>query len=103
MIFRDCGQEFDRFVIKRDTQGMDALILSLIPSRIWERVESVAAEVWALPHTDIIDVERVLDICKSFDSVIWGPDLKEKIEFQEVFDFWTGKSSQEKKLFFSRT
>jgi FkbM family methyltransferase len=101
--FRDFGQEFDRFVIKYDTQGMDALILSLIPSRIWERVQRVAVEVWALPHTDISGVERVLDMCKNFGSVSWGPELKEKIEFQEVFDFWTGKSSEEKNLFLSRT
>ena len=101
--FRDFGKEFDRFVIKCDTQGMDALILSLIPSRIWERVQRIAVEVWALPHTDKSDVERVLNMCADFGSVSWDPDLKEKIEFQEVFDFWTGKSSQEKNLFLSRT
>ena len=101
--FRDFGKEFDRFVIKSDTQGMDALILSLVPPRIWERVQRAAVEVWALPNTDTSDVERVLDVWRSFDSVSWGPDLKDKIGFQEVFDFWTGKSSHEKNLFLSRT
>jgi hypothetical protein len=70
---------------------------------MWAGVERAALEVWALPHTDRRDVERVLNRCADFGSLSWDPDLKEKIEFQEVFDFWTGKSSKEKNLFLSRT
>lgn len=100
--FRGFGKEFDRLVIKCDTQGMDALILSLIPPKIWEKVERLAVEVWALPHTSELDVGRVLKMCQHFDSVSWSPGLTEEIDIQEVFDFWTSKSSQERNLFLSR-
>jgi FkbM family methyltransferase len=35
---------FEKFVIKCDTQGMDALILSRFPKRIWENCESAVIE-----------------------------------------------------------
>ena len=42
--------EFDYYVIKCDTQGMDALILSRLSNRVWENCVSAVVEVWALPR-----------------------------------------------------
>ena len=90
-------------MIKCDTKGLDAHTLSLIPQGILESFQRVTAEVLALPHTNESGVERVLNRWKDFDSVSWGPNLEEKNELQEVFDFWTGKSSLERYLFLNRT
>jgi FkbM family methyltransferase len=93
---------FDKYVIKCDTQGMDALILSLFPERIWQKCQSAVIEVWALPEISNIDVEGVLSMFKGFDHVSWQPYSDEDISLSEVMEFWLSKSSASKNLFLSR-
>lgn len=99
--FQAFGNEFDRFVIKSDTQGMDALILSRLPAEIWKKAERVAVEIWAVPSIKPGDVNGVLERCQDFSSISWDSKLKTKADLHEVFDFWTSKSSEEKNLFLS--
>ena len=96
---------FDKYIIKCDTQGMDALILSRFPERIWKNCESAVIEVWALAEVSKRDVEGLLSMCQEFEYVGWHPDVKKKrkIEFNEVSEFWLSKSGSFRNLFLSQT
>jgi FkbM family methyltransferase len=96
---------FEKYVIKCDTQGMDALILSRFPERIWENCESAVIEVWALAEVCERDVESLLSMCQVFKYVGWNPDVWEerKIELNEVSEFWLSKSGSSRNLFLSQS
>lgn len=94
---------FDRFVIKSDTQGMDALIMSRIPDWVWKKCESAIIEVWALDEISKKDVEALLSMCQEFNYVAWQPNhRKEKIGLSEVSEFWLSKSGASRNLFLSK-
>lgn len=75
--------DFDSFVIKCDTQGMDALILSRFPEEIWEKCKSAVIEVWALPTINKTDVQSLISMLLGFDNVSWDPHSgkEKKIRF----------------------
>lgn len=94
---------FDKYVIKCDTQGMDALILSRIPDWVWKNCESAIIEVWALDEISKNDVEALLSMFQEFEYVAWQPNnRKEKIELSEVSQFWLSKSGAQRNLFLSK-
>jgi len=96
-------KNFDRYVIKCDTQGMDALILSRIPDWIWKKCVSAIIEVWALDEISKKDVEALLSMCQEFDYVAWQPNnRKEKIGLSDVSEFWLSKSGAFRNLFLSK-
>jgi FkbM family methyltransferase len=93
---------YDGFVIKCDTQGMDALILSRVPQSIWRRTERVVLEVWALPEVDEMDVDKLIEMFDYFRVVSWTTDTEERITNDEIRKFWLGKSSRSRNLFLSK-
>jgi FkbM family methyltransferase len=95
---------FDSYVIKCDTQGMDALILSRFPEQIWQKCQSAVIEVWALPNINKTDVQKLLSMCKGFDKVSWNPHSgkAKKLGFDEIIKFWTNKSGATRNLFLSK-
>jgi FkbM family methyltransferase len=96
-------KNFNRFVIKCDIQGMDALILSRIPDWVWKNCESAIIEVWALDEISKKDVEALLSMCQEFEYVSWQPNnRKVKIGLSEVSEFWLSKSGASKNLFLSK-
>jgi FkbM family methyltransferase len=95
--------EFDNYIIKCDTEGMDALILSRIPNRIWQSTEVAIIEVWALPEIIEQDVTRLLAMCQYFEYASWNPKSRERISLDEISEYWLSKSGTMKNLFFSKT
>lgn len=95
--------EFDNYVIKCDTEGMDALILSRIPDRIWQNVEVAVIEVWALPEIREQDVTRLLSMCQDFKYASWNPKSLERISLNEISEYWLSKSGAIRNLFLSKT
>lgn len=94
---------FDNYVIKCDTQGMDALILSRIPNRIWQNTEVAIIEVWALPEIREQDVTRLLAMFQNFNYVSWNSNSQEKIHLDEISEYWLSKSGTSRNLFLSKT
>lgn len=95
--------DFQRYVIKCDTQGMDAQILSRIPKRIWKNCETAVIEVWALSEIVKEDVQALLSMCEEFAYASWQPGISnEIIELSEISEFWLSKSGKSKNLFLSR-
>ena len=95
---------FEKYVIKCDTQGMDALILSRLPERIWKNCESAVIEVEALPEVNKKDVESLLSMFYEFEHVAWQPDTRERrIQLSEVSEFWLSQSGDSKNLFLSKS
>jgi FkbM family methyltransferase len=93
---------FDSYVIKCDTQGMDALILSRIPLRIWQNTVAAVIEIWAVPEVSEIDVTNLLAKIQSFEHGRWHPKSAKKVDFNEVGEFWMSKTGQSRNLFLSR-
>ena len=101
--FNEFLNSFDRFVIKCDTQGMDALILSRVPDWVWKNCESAIIEVWALDEINKEDVEALVFMCQEFDYIAWQPNnRKEIIGLSQVSEFWLSKSGAQKNLFLSK-
>jgi FkbM family methyltransferase len=100
--FNSILKEFNKFVLKCDTQGMDALILSRIPNNVWKKTECAIIEVWALAEIKEEDVTKFLDMCKEFSLVSWDPDFIHQIELADVKEFWLSKSKNSKNLFLSK-
>jgi FkbM family methyltransferase len=93
---------FDNYIIKCDTQGMDALILSRIPNRIWQRTEVAVVEVWALPEICAQDVINLLGMYKNFKYASWHPNSQERIDINEIKAYWLGNSGTYRNLFLSK-
>ena len=94
------------YVIKSDTQGMDALILSRIPDKIWRKVECAVVEVWALPDIKENDVHNLFAMWGDFDCISWSSNSTEAssyISLEEVGEFWLSKSGKERNLFLSKS
>lgn len=94
--------KFDSYVIKCDTQGMDALILSRVPNRIWAKVQCAIIEIWALPEISGQDVDNLLLMCQQFKFISWHPGSKEKLELIEIKLFWTNNSKLVRNLYLSK-
>ena len=94
---------FDSYVIKCDTQGMDALVLSRIPNRIWQNTELAIIEVWALPEISERDVTDLLAMCQRFKYASWHPIFRKRLDFNEISEFWLSKSGTSRNLFLSKT
>jgi len=94
---------FDSYIIKCDTEGMDALILSRIPNRIWQSTEVAIIEVWALPEIHEQDVTNLLAMCENFEYASWDPKSQQRIGFDEISEYWLSKSGTMRNLFLSKS
>lgn len=94
---------YDKYVIKCDTQGMDALILSNVPEAIWAKTEGAIIEVTALPEIDVGHVDSLLDRIKDFNFMSWHESKGAKLDVTEIRDFWLNKSERHKNLYLRRS
>jgi FkbM family methyltransferase len=94
---------FTSFVIKCDTQGMDALILSRIPNLIWENTICAEIEVWALPSILTEDVDTLLCALNKFDLKSWSPNEIQEADIEEIRAYWLGKSGTWRNLYLSKS
>ncbi len=101
--FRTHLESFDKYVLKCDTQGMDALILSKVPDSVWMRTEAAIIEVTALPEVDVSDVDTLLGKIANFEFVSWHANKREKMEMAEIREFWLSKSERHKNLYLWRS
>jgi FkbM family methyltransferase len=93
---------YDSIVLKCDTQGYDAKILSRIPSSVWDKVDSAVIEVWALPIIDASHVKELLDKLSDFSHIGWNSEEITKLPLKDVSDFWLSKTFQSRNLFLRR-
>jgi FkbM family methyltransferase len=94
--------KFDAYIIKSDTQGMDALIMSRIPSRIWKKIECCIIEVWAINEISALDVDNLLLMSANFKYISWNSKSKERIGSNEIREFWLSKSGAVRNLYYSK-
>lgn len=95
--------DYECYVIKCDTQGMDALILSKFPDRVWQHCESAVIEVWALPEVKRHDVDRLLPKFQRFNYISWYPDGDGVLELEEVSQYWLSKLGSQRNLYLRKT
>lgn len=94
---------FDSYIIKCDTQGMDASILSRIPNRFWQSTECAIIEVWAIPEIREQDVTRLLAMCQNFQYASWHPKSQKSIGLDEISEFWLSGQETYRNLFLSKS
>lgn len=91
---------FKHIILKCDTQGMDAVILSRFPPTVWASISRAVVEIWAVEAIAQSDVDTLMELWGRFRSVTWsgGTDL---LTLSEVRDFWLSKSGHHKNLLLS--
>ena len=94
---------YDHFVLKCDTQGLDASILSKIPSDMWTKVQRAVIEVWAIPEVQEADVDALLPSLEDFPIVAWDAEIDTAVSIAEVRDFWLSRSGESRNLFLRRS
>ena len=93
---------FNRFVIKSDTQGLDAQILAQFPPSIWLQTERAVIEIWAIEEIEDQDVAKCLELWNVFDFISWSASDFKRLTIEEIGNFWLGKSGECRSLFLSR-
>jgi FkbM family methyltransferase len=96
-------QQFTAFIVKCDTQGMDALILSRLPEFVWLNIVCAEIEVWALADVNPSDVDMLLSMLTNFDVISWSPNEVSKLEISDIRDYWLSKSGEWKNLYLSKS
>lgn len=89
---------YDCVILKSDTQGLDASILSRIPSSVWEKIQRAVIEVWAIPGVQTADVDVLISIFEKHFYMSWE-GLGSKISIDELRNLWLSQSDQSKNLF----
>ncbi len=89
---------FENIVIKSDTQGMDAMILSQFPSTIWSLVSRAVIEIWAVPMIKESEVDSLIELWKNFSQISWSGEAA-SLTLDEVRTFWLSNSGLHKNLF----
>ena len=97
----DLISRYDSIVIKCDTQGMDALILSEFSSEFWTKVQYALIEVWALPEVDENHVSSLLLNIGKTHKAKWDSDFEE-VDLLLVSEFWLSKSGESRNLFLEK-
>lgn len=96
-------QDYNRIILKCDTQGFETIILSQFPQNFWQNIERGVIEVRSLPNIDIYRVDLILDFLAKFTTMfIIADDARHPIEISELRRFWISESNDEIDLCFSR-
>lgn len=91
--------EYENYVIKSDTQGMDALILSKIPTSIWDKTVCALVEIWAIEEINEIHVFNLLEKWRNFRNLSWLPNSKKKVSLDELASFWLSRTGFYRNLY----
>jgi FkbM family methyltransferase len=94
--------QYDHLVLKCDTQGLDASILSKIPTAMWEKVQRAVIEVWAIPEIKATDVDALIPALESFLMLGWTIDSETNLAVADIREFWLSQSGESRNLFLSR-
>jgi FkbM family methyltransferase len=93
-------QKFKNIVLKSDTQGFDAKILSRIPPKAWFSINSALIEVWALPEVELSDIVRLIGIWRDLAKFRFYSSSKSSVELtlEEIELIWGSKSGKSMNL-----
>lgn len=78
---------YDKFVIKIDIEGYDALVLNSLPEEVWERVEGVCIELLNLPEIEEGEKRLLILNLKRFTYLSWAKTPKNFISIEELSNF----------------
>jgi FkbM family methyltransferase len=90
---------YDCLVLKCDTQGLDASILSKIPSPLWQRVQRAVIEVWAISEVDAADVDELITAIDGLFLMGWETHGVFSVSTTELRHFWLSQSDESRNLF----
>jgi FkbM family methyltransferase len=93
--------DFENIVLKSDTQGMDATILTQFPLDLWKSVSRAVIEIWAVPMIKESEVKSLMDVWKNFSQISWSGEAR-SLTLDEVQTFWLSNSGLHKNLFLAR-
>jgi len=88
--------KFENIVLKSDTQGFDAKILSQIPPKVWSSIKSAVIEVWALPEVEHADITRLIDTWRNLANFKFHSSSNTSLELtlEELQLMWGSKSGK---------
>jgi FkbM family methyltransferase len=97
--FQTYLSNFDKFIIKSDTQGYDSKILSLLPQEFWDKCGGAVIEIWALPEIEPVPVQNLLKMWSGYSNYNWAPNSSAPTTIKEIETFWLSKSGKSRNLF----
>jgi FkbM family methyltransferase len=88
--------KFKHIVLKSDTQGFDAKILSQIPPKVWSSIKTAVIEIWALPEIEHDDIARLINTWRNLAKYRFYDSSKTGLELtlEEVQLIWGSKSGK---------
>jgi hypothetical protein len=91
---------FENIVLKSDTQGFDAKILSQIPPKVWSKIKSALIEVWALPEVELADISKVIETWRNLAKFKFYSSSNTSLELtlEEIQLMWSSKSGKSMNL-----
>ena len=93
----ECLVNYENIVLKSDTQGMDAKILSRIPIPVWGSISRAVIEIWAIDSIEESEVDILLEAWKKFKYRSWS-DESGVLTLQSIRNFWLSKNGYHKNL-----
>lgn len=96
--FSNSFSEYNALVLKSDTQGLDATILSRIPESVWRKIQFAIVEIWALKEINSSEVATLIQLWKHFKYISWDSDGNEIITLESVKEFWLSGSRDSRNL-----
>ena len=97
--FKNRFADIDKFVIKCDIEGFDALVLAMSPKAIWDRVDLLVVEVWPVESIREKDVSKLIQYLQDFTVLSWSTNPSVAISLFEVREYWLNKSAESRNLF----
>lgn len=87
---------YSHIVLKSDTQGFEARILSLIPFITWENIRAAVIEVWALPEIDEDEIAKLISIWEKLPHLKFSSSSNplHSLTLAEIKQFWSSKSGK---------
>jgi len=92
---------YEGIVLKSDTQGFDALILSQIDSDTWKIVKFAVIEIWAHPSIDHHDVDSLIEMWKLLPLTNCVDSHGNFLTMDELGNFWKSGNREEKNIYLS--
>ena len=99
---QDVLSKYDAIVLKCDTQGYDAKILSQIPDQVWKKIFAVVVEIESYGNLNESEMSICIDRFLEFEVCSFSPDGKNRLTAREISEVWNASAPLTENLYLSR-
>lgn len=93
---------YENIVIKIDTQGSDAKIISNIPKNLYSKISGLVLEVWSLKGVKEEEIDMVIELLNTFSVVFIDSKLSKREDLERLKEFWLSESNETRMVYGQR-